>query len=81
MVRFDLGPLFQGEMRVVKLQNAYNLLFIENAFYLENYVGCPFLVDTCSIWPQMRPWSSLNDELFNYNLNVDFDKMSHNNIT
>ena len=28
MVRFDLGPLLQGEMRIAKLKSAYNLLII-----------------------------------------------------
>ena len=26
VVRFDLGPLLQGEMRMAKLKNAYNSL-------------------------------------------------------
>ena len=26
MVRFDLGPLLQGQMRITKLKSAYNLL-------------------------------------------------------
>ena len=26
VVRFDLGPLLQGQMRVAKLKSAYNLL-------------------------------------------------------
>ena len=28
VVRFDLGPLFQGQTRIVKLKNAYNSLII-----------------------------------------------------
>ena len=28
MVRFDLGPLFQGQTRIAKLKSAYNLLII-----------------------------------------------------
>ena len=28
VVRFDLGPLLQGHMRIAKLKNAYNLLII-----------------------------------------------------
>ena len=28
MVRFDLGPLLQGQMRIAKLKSAYNLLII-----------------------------------------------------
>ena len=28
MVRFDLGPLLQGQMRIVKLKSAYNSLII-----------------------------------------------------
>ena len=26
VVRFDLGPLLQGQMRIAKLKSAYNLL-------------------------------------------------------
>ena len=29
VVRFGLGPLLQGQMRVAKLKSAYNLLIIE----------------------------------------------------
>ena len=29
VVRFDLGPLLQGQMRVAKLISAFNLLIIE----------------------------------------------------
>ena len=60
VVRFDLGPLLQGQMRVGKLKSAFNLLIIENAVYLLNYVSWLFPVDTSCIWPQMRPWSSLH---------------------
>ena len=28
VVRFDLGPLVQGQMRIAKLKSAYNLLII-----------------------------------------------------
>ena len=28
VVGFDLGPLFQGQMRIAKLKSAYNLLII-----------------------------------------------------
>ena len=28
MVRFDFGPLLQGQMRVAKVKSAYNLLII-----------------------------------------------------
>ena len=28
VVRFDLGPLFQGHMRIAKLKSAYNSLII-----------------------------------------------------
>ena len=28
VVGFDLGPLLQGQMRIVKLKGAYNLLII-----------------------------------------------------
>ena len=27
-VRFDVGPLLQGQMRIAKLKSAYNLLII-----------------------------------------------------
>ena len=29
MVRFDLGPLLQGQMRIAKSKSAYNLLIID----------------------------------------------------
>ena len=29
MVRFDLEPLLQGQMRTAKLESAYNLLIID----------------------------------------------------
>ena len=28
VVRFDLGPLFQGQMKIAKLKSAYNLLIL-----------------------------------------------------
>ena len=28
VVRFDLGPLLQGQMRIAKLKSAYNVLII-----------------------------------------------------
>ena len=28
VVRFDLGPLLQGQMKIAKLRNAYNSLII-----------------------------------------------------
>ena len=28
MVRYDLGPFLQGQMRIAKLKSAYNLLII-----------------------------------------------------
>ena len=28
VVRFDLGPLFQGQARIAKLKSAYNTLII-----------------------------------------------------
>ena len=39
VVRFDLGPLLQGQMRVAKLKSAFNCLLLKNAVYLLNYVG------------------------------------------
>ena len=29
VVRFDLGPLLQGQMRIAKVKNVYNLLIID----------------------------------------------------
>ena len=57
VVRFDLGPLLQGQMRVAKFKSAFNLLIIEKWW--------PFPVDTSCIWPQMCPWSSFY-KLLNY---------------
>ena len=58
VVRLHLGPLLQGQIRVAKLKSAFSLLINENAVYLLNYGSWPLSVDTSSIWPQMRPWSS-----------------------
>ena len=60
VVRFDLGPLLQGQMMVASLKSAFNLLIIKNAIYLLNYVSWPFPVDTSCIWPQMHQWSSFS---------------------
>ena len=30
VVRFDLGPLLQGQMRIAKLKSAYNSLIIDS---------------------------------------------------
>ena len=43
VVRFDLGPLRQGQMRVAKCLQ----LLLKNAVYLQNYVSWP--VDTSCI--------------------------------
>ena len=63
VVRFDLGPLHQGQSRVAKLKSGLRVvlstcLLLKNAVYRLNYVSWPFPVDTSCIWPQMRPWSS-----------------------
>ena len=34
MVRFDLGPLLQGQMKVAKLKSAYHLLIIEKMLFI-----------------------------------------------
>ena len=34
MVRFDLGPLLQGQRRVAKLKSAFNLLIIEKMLFI-----------------------------------------------
>ena len=55
VVRFNLGPLLQGQMRVTKLKSAYNkMLFI----FKTMLVGLFRWIYHC-IWPQMHPWSSL----------------------
>ena len=33
LVRFDLGPLFQGQTRIAKVKSAYNLLIIGHRGY------------------------------------------------
>ena len=58
VVRFDIGLLFQGQMKVAKLKSAYNFLIMEKCSLSLNYISWPFPVDTSCIWPQMRPWSS-----------------------
>ena len=56
VVRFDLGPLLEGQTRIGK-KLLITCLLLKNAVYLRNYVSWPFLVDTSCIWPQMHPWS------------------------
>ena len=34
VVRFELGPLLQGQMRVAKLKSVFNLLIIENMLFI-----------------------------------------------
>ena len=36
VVRFDLGPLFRGQMRIAKLKSAYSLLIIGLRFGMVN---------------------------------------------
>ena len=48
VVRFDLGPLLEGQTRIAKLKSAYKSLIMgPRGLQYENN------------WPQMRPWSSL----------------------
>ena len=35
VVRFDLGPLLQGQTRIAKLKSAYNSLIIDPSLYLD----------------------------------------------
>ena len=39
MVRFDLGPLLQGQMRIAKLKSTYNLLIIVSPDESRGYLG------------------------------------------
>ena len=59
VIKFDLGPLLQGQMRVDKLKSACNLLIIEKCCLSLKLYCWPFLVDTSFIWQQMHRWSSL----------------------
>ena len=45
VVRFDLGPLLQGQTRIAKLKSAYNWLIIgprslQYETYLQEIMGC-----------------------------------------
>ena len=37
MVRFDLGTLLQGQMRIAKIESAYNSLIIGDRFGMVNH--------------------------------------------
>ena len=65
VVRFDLGPLLQGQMRVAKLKSAFNLLIIEKCCLSSElcYLAFSGGITSC-IWPQIRPWSSLATNRF-----------------
>ena len=65
VVRFDLEPLLQGQIRVAKLKSAFKLLIIEKCC-LSSKLCWPFLVDISCIWQQMRdmrPWSSFENKM------------------
>ena len=56
MVRFDLGPLLQGQTRIAKLKSAYNLLIIR-LLVLEVWDGIPTYRKS---WPgNLLVWSDL----------------------
>ena len=56
VVRFDLGPLLQGQMRTGKLKSAYNLLIID--MVLEVWDGKPTYRKS---WAgNLLAWSDLN---------------------
>ena len=39
MVRFDLGTLLQGQMRIAKIESAYNLLIIGDRAIGNHWLG------------------------------------------
>ena len=39
VVRFDLGPLLQGQTRIAKLKSAYNLLIIDLRGMVNQHIG------------------------------------------
>ena len=41
VVRFDLGPCLQGQMRVAKLKSAFNYLLLKNTVYIQFYSEIP----------------------------------------
>ena len=45
VVKFDLGPLLQGQMRIAKLQSSYNLFFL-------------LVLEVCNVKPtSMKSWA------------------------
>ena len=55
-----LGPSFKVKRGEPNLKVLITRLLLKNAVFLQNYVSWPFPMDTSCIWPQMRPWSSLD---------------------
>ena len=54
MVRFDLGPLLQGQIRVPKLKSTHNLLIIEKCCLSSNHVSCPFYLHLQMRIPKLK---------------------------
>ena len=53
VVRFDLGPLLQGQTRIAKLKSAYNLLIIDP----RGWDGKPTYRKSCAA--NLLMWSDL----------------------
>ena len=59
MVRFDHGPLLQGQTRIAKLKSAYNLLIIDPRGLhcetnLQDIVGWEFSDVLFDLWPLLQ---------------------------
>ena len=58
VVRFDLGPLLQGQTRIAKLKSAYNSLIIDpRGQLLEVWDGKPTYRKSCAA--NLLMWSDL----------------------
>ena len=59
VVRFDLGPLLQGQMRVAKLKSAFNLVIIDPRGLqcetnLQDIMGWEFSDVRFDLWPLLH---------------------------
>ena len=54
VVGFDLGPLLQGQTKIVKLKSAYNLLIIGKPSYRKSWAGNPLVWSDLTFGPLLQ---------------------------
>ena len=80
VVRFDLGPLLQGQMRIAKLQSGYNSLIIgprgfqceSNFSYRKSWAGNLLMWSDLTLGPsfKVKRWFTFFSEFFPVDANL-----------